>query len=454
MYYSHITTSEQREEELRELLNLLTINHTYFFRNEPHFNALRENIFPEIVGRKAMDQRPVLRIWAAGCSTGEEPYSIAMTALDVIENAEDWDIQIIATDASTAALEKARKGVYPKNAVRHIDADHLEKYFTKGKGAVGGARFADRQERYAIRDTVKNMVNFGFHNLIDEEFPAGFDIIFCRNVVIYFELDTTIKVMNKFYTSLNDKGYLFIGYSETLHFISNKFKMAYSNDAIFYRKAMDEAAPEGQDLTPAAEKIELEKILEEISKKERQAEAKAGQKPAPTLPKRAEDILVEAVKSFHLKEYHRALSLTDEVLTLDKGAVDPHYLAAEIYVNQGKFDEAKERLEAALHLNALFAPAHYLYGCIYMEENVLEKSKESLKKALYIDKDFSLAHFYLAQAYKNEAKVNDAIREYRNTLKVLSTKHLEDIIAYGGGFNIATLMSICRDNIERLKTEL
>jgi len=464
-YYTFLTTAHEREDEFRELINLLTVKHTYFFRNEPHFNALRETVLPEIVRQKLTSLRggpnirpdeaiskPSIRIWSAGCSTGEEPYSIAMAVRDVIEDTENWEIQILATDASTRALEAARRGVYGGNAMRLVTPELREKYFRK-------PHTENRTPIYEVRDSVKRMVNFGYFNLMEEEFPSDFEIIFCRNVVIYFEFQNTLKIMRKFYESMAEEGYMFIGYSETLQFMQDEFRMVNRDDAIFYKKARPEKKPEEkfESVTPSPGKLEekeLEKALEEISRAELEAKIeKEAEKKAVLPPAKMEEVLARVVKHMHLKEYDEALSLIERAHEIDETALDPYYLGAEIFMNQGRLDGAKENLQSALKLNPLFAPAHYLLGCIFIEENELEKAKESFKKALYIDKNFFLAHFYLANVYRNESKRAEAIREYRNTSKALSKREPSDILAYSGGFNAATLMSVCRDNIERLKEE-
>jgi chemotaxis protein methyltransferase CheR len=191
-------------------LNRLTINHTYFFRNEAQFKALEERVLPELIERKRSSvgrehvgrgtsnvqrptsygtERPTLRIWSAGCSTGEEPYSIAISLRETIPDIDEWDVQIFATDASEEALSRARRGIYGKNAVKPVSEERLEKYFTESADR-------DRSTKYEVRSTIKKMVTFNFHNLIEDEFQFGFDIIFCRNVVIYFEMDTTMNCIS------------------------------------------------------------------------------------------------------------------------------------------------------------------------------------------------------------------------------------------------------------------
>jgi chemotaxis protein methyltransferase CheR len=283
---------------------------------------------------------------------------------------------------------------------------------------------------------------------MDEDYPANFDIIFCRNVTIYFELETTLKVMEKLYGSLLDDGYLFIGYSETLQFMPDKFSMVADHDAIYYRKSMvTEKAPAGA-LLPQEEGID--KVLEEISLKQLQAELEA-EKNIPAPSKNLEELMLEAIKLTHLKDYTKALRLLEEAVSTDKKAPDPYYLAAEIMLNQGKPEEARKKLETVLKINPMFAPAHYLLGCVCLQEGNLEGAKDNLKKSIYIDKDFLLARFYIAQAFREEGKVSSAIKEFRNTAKLLSAKTPDEIIPYSGGFNAATLMSVCRDNLERLK---
>jgi len=446
-YYNYLTTSEERDEELRELFNLLTVNHTYFFRNEPHFKALKEKVLPEIIQKKikqAGKEKPSLRIWSAGCSSGEEPYTIAITLQELISDLENWGIQIIATDASSEALGKARKGLYSENSVKTVSKNYLDKYFSVEPGH-------SHSLRYAVSNRIKDMVNFGYHNLMEEGYPLSFDIIFCRNVVIYFDFGTCLKVMERFHRSLNEGGYLFIGYSETLHFLPDKFKMISWEDAIYYRKAQGVEEAGLALAKPSLPEKNIDQILEEISRKQVLAELEAEAKKIALPPKKIEEFLIEINKAFYLKKYNAALGLIDEALAIDKKAIDVYYIAAEIYVNQANFTLAKDKLSSALKMNPLFAPAHYLFGCINIEEGVLDRAVESFKKALYIDKGFLAAYFYLANAHKLGGRADDAIRGYRNTLKLLSRLSSEEIVPYSGGFEAATLMNICRDNIERLK---
>lgn len=448
-YYTFLTSSEKKEDEFRELLNLLTVKHTYFFRNEAHFKALKERILPEIAlkkakGPKLSQDKPAIRIWSAGCSTGEEPYSIAMTVLDSVD-LDRFDVEILATDASMEAIALAKRGIYGENSMRLVDKEHRDKYFIRKSASI-------IDKKHEISDAVKKMVRFDYLNLVEEGFPYGIDIIFCRNVFIYFELETTIKILNKFYESLNEYGRLFIGYAESLQFVSDKFKMEDYEEAILYRRLEPETIPVKAEPKTIEEKVE--EVLENISAAEFEAEIAEKEivekKPSLT-SEEINKLLEDVVKNIYTKQYGAALSMIRQAKEKTRTMAEPYYFAAEIFANQGRFNDAMDEIKHALKINPLFGPAHYLMGTIYSQEGYPDKAKESFKKAIYIDKNFSIAHLNLANIYRNEGRHADAIRGYRNTLNVLSNTMPYDIIAYSGGFNAATLMNVCRDNIERLK---
>lgn len=454
-YYNLLTFSAEKENEIRELLNLLTVNHTYFFRNEPQFAALQRKILPEFLEKKMLSgQKPTLKIWSAGCSTGEEPYTIAMILKETIPDIENWDIQILATDASSLALEKARQGVYHAQSVRLVDPAYLQKYFKPKK--VG------TQTQYVLNDDIKRMVSLSFFNLMDEQYPTGFDVIFCRNVVIYFDMETTIAVMRKLHSGLNPDGVLFIGYSESLQYISDAFAMQEWEEALYYTKTQPAIA--GKEVqkgvlpaavspgatTPPARR-DLSQVWDEISKAELKAEedmaSRRQRQLSPEMQRYMKDIMLRIVR----KDYNVALSLIDEAMAKDAQLVELDYLRAEVCFNRGMLEEARNALKPALQKDPMFVPAHYLQGYISLQEEKWDDAKKEFQKALYLDARFPLAHFNLAHVYRNQGLSVEAIREYRNTLSVLDARSANTMVAYGGGFDTSTLISVCKNNIERLK---
>lgn len=209
-------------DELTKLLDMISTNKTDFFREPGHFDFLREKIIPTLANEQA------IRIWCSASSTGEEPYTIAMTLWDAISQPAQWDCQILASDISTRVLEKAAKGIYEDERVQSLPSDLVRRHFLRGKG--------EQQGFLKIKLPLLNMVSFRRINLMDEAFPIRnpLDVIFCRNVMIYFDRPTQAKLMTKFYRYLKPGGYLFIGHSESLQWIEHPF--AYVAPTI-YQKA-------------------------------------------------------------------------------------------------------------------------------------------------------------------------------------------------------------------------
>lgn len=455
-YYIYLTTSDEKENEFRELLNLLTINHTYFFRNEPQFASFKDKVLPQLLEQKMQmaftshsTQKPTLRIWSAGCSTGEEPYTIAMILRETVPNYEDWNIEIFATDASNDALAKAKRGIYGENSMRLVEEPYRSKYFSQ----VVAAR---NSKEWHLSPEIKNMVNFGFLNLIEDPYPAEMDIIFCRNVTIYFELKTTLKVIHAFFTSLTDFGNLFLGYSESLQFLTNKFRMRSWEDGIYYQKTT-EKIEEAISMIPLGQP--KEEVIIDYAEKAPSPELMAiAETPQPVFlsSEEFENVRSQILRLIYLKEYNQALTLIEKVAVEGSQRADMYYLTADIYTSMNRHEEAKMRIKKALAIDSLYAPAYYLLGCIFWEENKHHQAKENLQKSLYLDQDLIMARFYMAHILRGEGKIDEAIREYRNTLAILSkgvSGPRSEMTLQGSGFNKETLKSICCDNLERLKME-
>jgi len=216
--YLKYLESEEGRGEISFLIDVITTNKTSFFREPEHFNYLREHILPELSFRR-------LRFWTAACSSGEESYSLAILLRENIADTVMGDVKILATDISTQMLEKARRAVYGKDELREIPSGMLQKYFNRTE--------AD-PPAYQVRENVRSMVRVARLNLMDAWPMKGpFNVLFCRNVMIYFDKSTQQKLINRFWEYLEPGGYLFVGHSEGLSAISHKFH--YVRPAV-YRK--------------------------------------------------------------------------------------------------------------------------------------------------------------------------------------------------------------------------
>jgi chemotaxis protein methyltransferase CheR len=228
-YWEQLTAHPSRDGELRQLLNEVTTGETCLFRSQPQLDALRKVILPEMVAERTKQNTKRLRIWSAGCSTGEESYTLAMTTLEESEHLlKGWTVEITATDLNDRSVETAKTGIYGDYALRSTTDYFKRKYFS-----------AVDERKMQVRPEVKKLITFSRLNLQDDSkmlFMKGFDLVFCCNVLIYFDGASKAKVINHFFTNLNFGGYFFLGTSESLMKLNDQFHLIHFPGAIAYWK--------------------------------------------------------------------------------------------------------------------------------------------------------------------------------------------------------------------------
>jgi chemotaxis protein methyltransferase CheR len=228
-YWDLLTAQATRETELRQLLNEVTIGETCLFRSQAQLDALRKVIIPELVQEKSKQVIKRLRIWSAGCSTGEEPYTLAMNMMEESERLlKGWTIEILATDLNDRSVETAKAGIYGDYALRSTSEYFRRKYFSPVDA-----------KKLEVRPEVKKLITFSRLNLQDDSrmlFMKGMDLIFCCNVLIYFDGPSKAKVVNHYYSNLNFGGYFFLGTSESLLNLNDNFRLVHFPGTIAYWK--------------------------------------------------------------------------------------------------------------------------------------------------------------------------------------------------------------------------
>ena len=212
----------ENESELKVLLDSVTTNLTRFFRNTAHFQTLEYHVIPELIRYKQAARDHKIRIWSAGCSTGEEPYSLAMVFRDLLP--QDFSLEITASDLSLKSLMTAQEGYYPEARLNGVPEKYLKKYFEP---------FA---EGFKVKDEIRKLIKFDYHNLKFDSGQRGLDLIFCRNVIIYFDEVAQEAVIQKFWQAMNNHSYLFIGHSESLFGMKTDFEFLKTDWACIYRK--------------------------------------------------------------------------------------------------------------------------------------------------------------------------------------------------------------------------
>jgi chemotaxis protein methyltransferase CheR len=442
-YYRYLLRYGESRHELQKLLPFLTVGETYFFRYHPHFSALKKFLLTEA----AADRKRPLRFWSAGCSTGEEPYSMAMLLMETLPDWRSRDIRILATDINNRALKRARDGVYGLWSMRAMEERYLKRFFER----VG--------KSYILNEEVKSLVEFSHLNLQTDEFPTpdgpfrDLDVVFCRNVMIYFTFATMKKVIEKFAASLGSGGHLFLGHAETLSHISSQFERHSLEGGFYYRKKTPEAISARQDAAPTgAYKAELARIQPPPVKPapvRAPARAPARQAEPPAAPS-AEELYRNALALFDGENFTQASRVLDEVLSRHPGHVGDLVTQGFILANNGHFQESLDVCQRALAIDDLFPEAYFLKGLVLDMSDRLPEAKEEYRKAILLKADFVMPHYNLGRLFFRLEKVKEGVRELRNSLKILEKDSEESIIPYSGGLSREVFLGQLRNELARV----
>lgn len=386
--------------ERQALLDEVTIQETHFFRNPPQMVALRNHVLPELVRAAAVRSRR-LRIWSAGCSTGEEPYTVAMMLTELLPSMQGWDVEVLATDVSQRALAAARAGVYGRRAVQLATPDQIGRFFRRRDDGS-----------YEVRPQVRSLVRFQHHNLATDRPPVAagdrLDLVLCRNVTIYLSRDTTRALIGRLHDVLRDGGYLFLGHAETLWQVNDQFRLVSlgTPDAVaFGYRRVDAAGPA------------------------------AGVPHRPRGPRRR----WEALRS-------RADRHPPQPCAAPAGdGLEP----ARAAFAQGRYGAAVATAHDVLRACPLRADAHRLHGEALLALRRDGEASIALRKALYLDPDDGVAHFLLAGALARGGSAAAAAREYRAAAAVLARRPGDRAGDAIGGRPVGELIALC----ERLATQ-
>ena len=392
------------QSQIEVLASHLTVGETYFFREKGSFEVLEEHILPELLRTRRSAERRV-RIWSAGCCTGEEPYSVAMLLDRLIPDAEAWNITILASDINPRFLRKAAEGVYGEWSFRDTPGWIRERYFK-----------TRRDGRYELHPRIRKRVTFTHLNLADDAYPSllnnsnAMDVILCRNVLMYFTAERAKQVAANFRRSLVDGGWLIVSPTETSNVLFSPLAAVQFPRAVLYRKA-DSAAPR-----PAAIGY---------------------QSPAPPILLPPEPLAPQAEPR---EETVAVESSAASVQTPD----DPGELAraARACADEGRLGEAIGRCEKAIAADKLNPAHYYLLATVLHEQGQVDAAAQSLTRALYLDADFVLPHFALGNLRLAQGRRPEAERHFTNALAVLRARAKEEVLPESEGLTAGRLAEI------------
>ncbi len=380
---NYIALLKNNNSKLIQLATYFTVQETSFYRNKDHFNTVNDNILPLI---KEIKKDKTLSILSAGCATGEEPYTLAMIVKEFFgKELTDWKINIYAIDISKEAIEEAKKGIYSEYKMKNIDSYYINKYFDIEK--------RNSREYFIIKDEIKKMVLFQQENLLSENSidSLKLDIIFCENVIIYFDYTSTEKLINKFYNALNIPGYLFLGYSETLNMIKHNFNLCWNNQTYYYSK---EQCPQHKEHQINNMDICYNKTL----KDERVS---------------YEDFLYSIMKNYLKNDSHTLLKFYKELLQIY--SINSEFIKdekaflifGEFFIDNNDLPNAKKMCEMALEKIPHSIDAHNLNAYIFILENEPLQALFSLNISLNKNPNNKITLYLLYIAYealKNQEK--------------------------------------------------
>jgi len=441
------------KNQIEILASHLTVGETYFFREKKSFDILEEHILPELI-RSRQDMERRLRIWSAGSSTGEEPYSIAILLNKMLLNLKDWNITIRATDINPRFLQKASEGVYNKWSFRDTLPWIKERYFKKTK-----------EDRFEILPYIKKLVSFSYLNLAEDSYPSllnntnAMDIIFCRNVLMYFDQERQRKVIQNLYRCLIEGGWLIVSPSETSHVLFSQFMAVNFSGATFYKKDSKKSQTVEDFVLKEIPSCLVSDVMAPFQKPPFEYVGEPESKvtfPEP-LPLEAEEqkiaepkrtLYEEALALYEQCRYEEAVDKILFLLSHNKIDSKAFTLLARAYANQGKLSEALEWCEKAIVADKLNPGCHYLLATILQERGRVEEAVVSLKRALYFDQNFVLAHFALGNLNQQQGKFKEAKKHFKNALSLLNAYPHEDILPESEGITAGRLMEIIRLTIE------
>lgn len=395
-------------QEWQALATLLTTGESYFFRDKGHFFLLQNTILPELLKNK-QNQRS-LRIWSAGCATGEEPYSVAILLDMLVPDLADWEVFIIGTDINEESLNKAERGVYSPWSFRLMDKDIQGKYFTRCK------------DDWWIAEKIKKMVTFKSGNLLDGDFYSRYpeicdmDIIICRNVFIYFKKEAVAAVFSNFSRILNDEGYLIAGHGELQgHDLASLCPRLYP-EAVLYKKTPlgnGPASEVGRAKERPREKKSWLARVKPVSRPSLPA-ARAAPSARPVGKISSVDQKPEIEELIRGGRYGEAVRRAEKYLSLSGDRCDTLCLVANAYANSGEYAKAENVCRDAIKIKADSAEPYFLLAQIAEARGNDQEAKELFRKTIYLNPAFVAAYCELGGLYEKE---NDSLhaRKARST---------------------------------------
>ena len=438
-FYIYLQDPEASSLEMDILINAVTISETHFFRDAAQINSLEKHVLPKLIEKRRVTK--TLRIWSAGCASGEEPYSIAILLKELIPDIANWSITILGTDINTASLERAKKAQYGSWAFREKRALELQKKYFKEDG-----------NRYLLDPAIREMVIFRKLNLVSQSYPSpatntiSMDLILCRNVTIYFSDAVTRWVVDRFYDCLVDDGWLVVGHSEPNIDIYQRFAIRNFPNNVLYQRSSE---PNNNFNLPPISKRQEPLIIPPIPVVSPKHTPHRDPLPidhgtASELITVPNNLLKEEVldKARELLDYGHAEQALDVIKKyhLDfSPSAKSCALMGQLYADLGDWSNAEYWCSRSIELDKLSLDAYFTRSLIFLHQKQIEEAIESMKKVVYIDRNYILGHYNLANLFFEQRSISQALKSLDNAARLLGNKLDDDIVPGVNGITVSRL---------------
>ncbi|GER93269.1 hypothetical protein A45J_1005 [hot springs metagenome] len=454
-YYLLVTSDK---EEFNSLVNFITVNETYFYREPFHLHLFVERLIPELLQTKNSSEK--IRILSAGCSTGEEPYSILMAVLEKFGNSALNKFYISAVDIDRDAVYKAKEGIYSNFSFRTFPVELKDKYFFKLNN--GG---------YRIKDKLRNNVNFYVFNLLNNIYPTylcNMDVIFYRNVSIYFESDVQKRIFEKLSEVLNPDGLIIVSATETMAHNIGTMRLEEIDGVFVYRKSeikqyeanIMDVDRSNDFISNACPANRISQTIKKPSKKhikiEPPCESESRQRHESKEKIDCNALFNKALSMANDKRYDDALKAIDEILNIEPYMKKANTLKASILLNRRQFDEAEHICHMNIQRDRWCLESILLLGIISKIKEDYDAAINRFKEAVYISSSCWLAHFYLAELHRDRGDLNKSCKEYEIAMNLIKKTAVDGhgLTFFPLTFSAEEIAHLCRHNLQKLKKAL
>jgi len=440
-YVRGLLSSALTQNQLDVLASRLTVGETYFFREKRSLEVFERDIVPELIRARAGLDRAI-RIWSAGCATGEEPYSLAILLSKLMAGLKKkWNIEILATDLNSESLLKASEGIYREWSFRGIPPRVRSTYFKEVE-----------KDRWAISPAIKKMVSFAHLNLMDDAYPSvsnrptGLDVIFCRNVLMYLTPGGIKKVVGQLHRALAPDGWLIVSPTETSQELFSAFATVSFGDVTFYRKSATGLPKALARPVPAESnaRVQLPVRIEGAPYPTRVSSLQAGQRDSngeARLQNTAPPVASygQALALHEQGRYEEVERMIPALLSGDGNHASAMLLLARAYANQGNLAAALVWCDKAIATDKMAARAYYLRATILQERGSLPEALLALKQAVYAEPEFMLGHFALGNLALKQGRRKESEKHFANVLLLLARCKPGDIVPESEGLSAGRL---------------